>query len=484
MASMPRSAKYALLVAAILALVAIVARWWLFASYNSLAQREITLLRAEGGSTDILDLVPKPLGRGPGEPILLLKADQFQRPYPNPVRTANPNDPGFAEARGVTDAYEAFLTWLASARAGNTRSGSPQPPWNSAWDPRLDKFAAGNKDFFDFIRRTTSGSPVMFDTDWSKGYNTLLPHLSKIRECARALAADAVVNARKGDMDAAMADVQASLRLRRLIDNDPILISKLVAIAVDSISYNTLEAVMSTGRPSRESVKNLLDDLADREDRNRMTLPLLGEAAGAFSIFNDARKDPRLIATLNSSSPSPYTDSNSVVGFFVKTGARIVWIWPADEYYYLQENRALRERSRLPMSEALKAPRAPSPSANAPIAFSVVTKMLIPPLGRMFTQEAACDAQARMARTALALYLYRADSGSYPPTLDDLSPKYLPSVQLDPFDGKPLRYKPSNNGFLIYSIGEDQRDNTGVSPSDIVWQHEDPPATPEGAVTP
>jgi hypothetical protein len=472
MASMPKSAKYALLAVAVLAFVAIVTRWWIFASYNSLLQREIAFLRAEGGSTDMLDLVLKPLGRGPGAPVALLKADDFQRPYPDPVKAADPNDPVYAEAREIVQADVAFLNRLTAARQGKDRS-SARPVWDDSWNTPLERLTAGNSDFLAFLRKTTSGPPAMFDTDWSKGYNTLLPQLSKIRACTRLLAADAMVNARRGDMDAAMADVVASFRLRRLIDNDPMLVSKLVATALDTVSFDALEGIMRTGRPSRASVKGLLDDLSDREDRNRMTLPLLGETASVVSVFNDARKDPRMIGTLNSSSPSPYADSNGVIGFFAKTGARIVWVWPADEYYYLQETRALRTRSRLPFPDALKAAPGPSPSANAPMAFSVVTRTLVPALGRMLISQARSDAQARMARIALALYLCRSDNGSYPPTLDALSPDYLPSPQLDPFDGKPLRYKPSESGFLIYSVGEDQGDDGGVSPSDIVWEHEE-----------
>jgi len=43
----------------------------------------------------------------------------------------------------------------------------------------------------------------------------------------------------------------------------------------------------------------------------------------------------------------------------------------------------------------------------------------------------------------LALRLYQADNGKPAETLDELVPKYLPSIPLDPFDyyGKPFRYR-------------------------------------------
>ena len=38
---------------------------------------------------------------------------------------------------------------------------------------------------------------------------------------------------------------------------------------------------------------------------------------------------------------------------------------------------------------------------------------------------------------------------------------YLKAVPLDPFDGKPLRYKKLSPGYVVYSIGEDLSDDGG-----------------------
>jgi hypothetical protein len=45
---------------------------------------------------------------------------------------------------------------------------------------------------------------------------------------------------------------------------------------------------------------------------------------------------------------------------------------------------------------------------------------------------------------------------------------------IDPFDHQPLRYKPETNGYVIYSVGEDLKDNNGEVPKgryrDIVFR--------------
>lgn len=53
-----------------------------------------------------------------------------------------------------------------------------------------------------------------------------------------------------------------------------------------------------------------------------------------------------------------------------------------------------------------------------------------------------CEAQNALLATALALQAYRAEHGTYPPTLNALVPCYLAAVPMDPFaDGQPLHYK-------------------------------------------
>ena len=48
-------------------------------------------------------------------------------------------------------------------------------------------------------------------------------------------------------------------------------------------------------------------------------------------------------------------------------------------------------------------------------------------------------------------------------TLNELVPGYLPSVPLDPFDHKPLRYiLKAGNKWIVYSVGPNQKDEGGL----------------------
>jgi hypothetical protein len=45
-----------------------------------------------------------------------------------------------------------------------------------------------------------------------------------------------------------------------------------------------------------------------------------------------------------------------------------------------------------------------------------------------------------------------------------LVPKFLPAIPTDPFDGHSLRYKKLAKGYVVYSVGEDGKDDGGVEP--------------------
>jgi hypothetical protein len=75
---------------------------------------------------------------------------------------------------------------------------------------------------------------------------------------------------------------------------------------------------------------------------------------------------------------------------------------------------------------------------------------------------AEAEARRRLLITAIALERYRGRHGGYPKTLEELVPELLQSPPVDFMDGKPLRYRLTDDGhFVLYSVGLDCVDNSG-----------------------
>jgi hypothetical protein len=91
----------------------------------------------------------------------------------------------------------------------------------------------------------------------------------------------------------------------------------------------------------------------------------------------------------------------------------------------------------------------------------VLICLLLPAVQKVQFAADRTEQTQRNLHLAFALAAYKADNGKYPAKLDALAPKYLPSVPNDLFNGKALIYRPADNGYLLYSVGINGKDDGG-----------------------
>jgi hypothetical protein len=73
-----------------------------------------------------------------------------------------------------------------------------------------------------------------------------------------------------------------------------------------------------------------------------------------------------------------------------------------------------------------------------------------------------------LCKIMFALQIFRIKNGKFPSQLSELPPDFLPTVPADRFTGQPLKYRPDENGFILYSLGSDRLDNGGADyPNDV-----------------
>ena len=89
------------------------------------------------------------------------------------------------------------------------------------------------------------------------------------------------------------------------------------------------------------------------------------------------------------------------------------------------------------------------------------------PLDTHLLQADKIEVEHELVAIALALAIYRAEHGAYPPSLDKLTPGQLEKIGPDVFSGRPYAYRAGENGYLLYSVGMDMKDDGGEG-DDIV----------------
>lgn len=88
----------------------------------------------------------------------------------------------------------------------------------------------------------------------------------------------------------------------------------------------------------------------------------------------------------------------------------------------------------------------------------------LPSIKILLKREAEYASELRCATAALAIERFRLAHGKLPEKIDEIVPRFLPAVPLDPFDGRPLRYHRLAKGYVVYSVGGDCHDDGGREP--------------------
>jgi hypothetical protein len=280
----------------------------------------------------------------------------------------------------------------------------------------------------------------------------LLPHCSAMREVAQLMRYDAMLRAEQGDADGALESCRAMANAGRSIGEEPFFICSLVRMAIRSVVNVSLERTLAQARPTEPALASMQRLLEDDE-----TAPLLlhgarGERALMHHLF-EAAKSGKIshgeVKAMLASMGLP--DNELIVLFFFGTSAR-------NELAVLRYETEIVEAAKLPphlQSERMSQIEATSKQQP------MIARMFIPAAGRVTEAFHRTLAELRSDIVALSVERYRLAHGVWPASLDDVVPKYLREIPLDPFNGRPLNYRRLGDGVVIYSVGPDHEDNDG-----------------------
>jgi hypothetical protein len=79
------------------------------------------------------------------------------------------------------------------------------------------------------------------------------------------------------------------------------------------------------------------------------------------------------------------------------------------------------------------------------------------------------NAEYHAATLVLALERYNADNNAYPQKLAELAPKYIPEIPKDPITDGSFIYRRTDTDYLLYSQGENGKDDDASANQDIVY---------------
>lgn len=280
------------------------------------------------------------------------------------------------------------------------------------------------------------------------------PASGRVRTLVIILGARARLEAEAGDPRKAWDTIRAQLRFGQTLSHDPIALDPWVRFAATGHACRVIRHVCEIAPPDEEdyqAIETLLRAADDVEQFVRvLDAERLGRGEGVFSLSEDELYKALLEYDTSYGGGGPEA--------FHRLRFRVITFAPrfvADHAAYLQVMRKSVQMLEGPF--VLREAPAYQEIGKLARRYGLTARMAPYTSGLKYIH-CRMAADVRMVRAGLGLLRYRRLHGEFPPTLDALQLEGL----IDPFDGKPLRYRREAEGFVVYSVNEDLKDNGGA----------------------
>lgn len=384
----------------------------------------------------------------------------------------------------------------------------------SVWEGRSgqietwDTFAAWgrtNAAALDQIRHALALPECRPTLDWRRGFQLLLPHLSRQKNAAVALSADALLAAREGDKEGVLANFEALQALEQSLAREPLLISQLVRVACAAISWIRVWDVAQRDDWTESDLAELQAALPSADLANGMARGLEGELilwmqmmrqvraadfrslmAGGFVGPDDDLFLPTSLGEAGSVLELAFrklADSLKEYVFFP------LWLFAwhdQSEAYHLRtmtafiahsQEQAQRQEASLPPPPEADIAQLPSAASWFDWVRYWPTYLTLPAMEKTMHRVLRSQTERALVETGIALRRHQLRHGRLPERLEALVPEFLAALPKDGMDGQPLRYRRNTDGTsTLWSVGEDLEDNGGdpsptrPTPATLNWR--------------
>lgn len=313
-------------------------------------------------------------------------------------------------------------------------------------------------DALDAARKVAAMPRGRYPLNWSAdAVGTLVPHLERLRDVARLLQLDVMLRVHDGDRQGADESFRALVNAARSVGDEPLSVSQLRLAAAEREAYGMLERWLAQEELPPATLAALQKLLEPEQPSHLIAARSERAICHQFLMVTRAGKLDRANYGMRSNGFGAPVDR--------LVDARQARAGHAPLLRHLTE---LVEIAKLPPDrqfDRLKAIQ--EPDVTLPVLLTGLRRGGSPnSLGLQFVWTTAIQ---RCTCTALALERFRRDNGHWPATLNDLVPRYLAAVPLDPFNGQLLRYRMLPDGVVIYAVGSNQTDDNGRSGHDVTF---------------
>jgi len=355
--------------------------------------------------------------------------------------------------------HEKWWYWNALDESADVSWNDPSSPKCNYQDPDLESFLRHQAGVLAALREAAARPDCYFDRAYyiRPSLCLRLRGLQEMHDGAKLLALSARWNVAHGQIDAAMTDIKALCGMAEHVSNEPNWFCLNCAAGIDHWAIDALSAALARGQVAPDDLAGLrMGEGISYQQLLQRALRI--DEARFLDIVYEVGVQQEFDWLGAFAYPRPGCGVRACLGrinqlFLLEDDLANIrqyydWLrWLAVEpYYHAKQLNRYEEFEDSVRSHAGCLTRAFGPGGIALVAQNAAT----------------ADARRRVARVAVTAARYQAEQRGLPEGLEELTPDFIAAVPIDPFDGKPLKFKRTKRGLTIYSIGPDMIDDNGT----------------------
>jgi hypothetical protein len=345
---------------------------------------------------------------------------------------------GGEDIKLFTKVYQAFMR----------NDGVSPEEWSA-----LAKIIGKNRRMLDLIPEIAAKPRFQYGARDLPSYERRIPDAIKMLRGVRLLGFDAFMAAEKGDVRVSLDRLRTGLSFASKVAEESSLIAYLVALANVKQCLFFLNASLSGREAGEELLLPLLGDLDERQIERWKALLRTGMRGERVMFLDIGLADAKTWATAVNGEGLWERLFFWIIKPLIKRDVR----------HSLPVYADLEAKAALPFYQTRDYWKPYKGRLEGLPWYAVVSKLAIPDMEAAFMKVATFDALVRTARAGLACRIHKGRTGQYPESLEALVPALLDEVPIDPFTGRPLVYRRDGEGFIVYSLGSNEKDDGGRS---------------------
>jgi hypothetical protein len=269
---------------------------------------------------------------------------------------------------------------------------------------------------------------------------------------------DAMMRGQDKDFDGAIESCQALLNAARSLREYPSLIGQLVRYAGHNIAFAAIERALGQGEASEESLKKLQELLEAEGAEDGLHQGMRGERALGQQLYQSVRDGKITLTEILYLMEGGRGAKPDLMDRLVDAFPGFLLSGYPDYLRLMNEHVKLAKLKDAERDEAFSKLNEKVRSKST----SIVARTLTPATNKIIYTSLRSAAQLRTAAVAVAAERYRLKHDRWPIGIKELIQEgFIKQEYVDPYDGKPLRWKRTPTGLIVYSIGSDKIDDGG-----------------------